>query len=238
MTDLKAMNFFTSVQKQRCHGISGQAKRNPKGKYAQNEWCIACGLMLKGKWIRGISLFCPPFDPSQTTTLIGLLKTARLLRLVRVARKLDRYSEYGAAVLLLLMAGFCLIAHWLACIWYAIAKVERPYLGKSLSYSYLHESTFSPLFFALKKCFVLIIIWPRAWISQTLKELINQLFAYNAWDTVSFHLFISFNLWIRWDSFIFFFSNLVSENYDEEIFFSSPACRLKTSLWNVWMWYL
>ena len=61
----------------------------------------------------------------QTTTLIGLLKTARLLRLVRVARKLDRYSEYGAAVLLLLMAPFALIAHWLACIWYAIGNMER-----------------------------------------------------------------------------------------------------------------
>lgn len=61
----------------------------------------------------------------QTTTLIGLLKTARLLRLVRVARKLDRYSEYGAAVLLLLMATFALIAHWLACIWYAIGNMER-----------------------------------------------------------------------------------------------------------------
>jgi len=64
----------------------------------------------------------------QTTTLIGLLKTARLLRLVRVARKIDRYSEYGAAVLLLLMASFALIAHWLACIWYAIGNVERPML--------------------------------------------------------------------------------------------------------------
>lgn len=53
----------------------------------------------------------------KTTTLIGLLKTARLLRLVRVARKIDRYSEYGAAVLILLMATFALIAHWLACIW-------------------------------------------------------------------------------------------------------------------------
>ena len=61
----------------------------------------------------------------QTTTLIGLLKTARLLRLVRVARKLDRYSEYGAAVLFLLMCTFALIAHWLACIWYAIGSVER-----------------------------------------------------------------------------------------------------------------
>lgn len=63
---------------------------------------------------------------TQTTTLIGLLKTARLLRLVRVARKLDRYSEYGAAVLLLLMATFALIAHWLACVWYAIGNAERP----------------------------------------------------------------------------------------------------------------
>ncbi|XP_076833221.1 potassium voltage-gated channel subfamily H member 2a [Brachyhypopomus gauderio] len=72
-----------------------------------------------------------PFDlliyrsGEETTTLIGLLKTARLLRLVRVARKLDRYSEYGAAVLFLLMCTFALIAHWLACIWYAIGNVER-----------------------------------------------------------------------------------------------------------------
>lgn len=66
-------------------------------------------------------------DSDETTTLIGLLKTARLLRLVRVARKLDRYSEYGAAVLLLLMATFALIAHWLACVWYAIAVQEFPH---------------------------------------------------------------------------------------------------------------
>ncbi|XP_056007213.1 potassium voltage-gated channel subfamily H member 6-like isoform X12 [Ostrea edulis] len=77
-----------------------------------------------------------PFDlllfgskTDETTTLIGLLKTARLLRLVRVARKLDRYSEYGAAVLMLLMLIFALIAHWLACIWYAIGNMERPMLG-------------------------------------------------------------------------------------------------------------
>ena len=57
--------------------------------------------------------------------MIGLLKTARLLRLVRVARKIDRYSEYGAAVLILLMAAFALVAHWLACIWYAIGFAER-----------------------------------------------------------------------------------------------------------------
>uniref|UniRef100_H3D6X2 Potassium voltage-gated channel subfamily H member 7 n=1 Tax=Tetraodon nigroviridis TaxID=99883 RepID=H3D6X2_TETNG len=82
-----------------------------------------------------------PFDllifgsgSDETTTLIGLLKTARLLRLVRVARKLDRYSEYGAAVLMLLMCIFALIAHWLACIWYAIGNMERPYLEHKIGW--------------------------------------------------------------------------------------------------------
>ncbi|XP_055319905.1 potassium voltage-gated channel subfamily H member 6 isoform X4 [Sitodiplosis mosellana] len=73
-------------------------------------------------------------DKDETTTLIGLLKTARLLRLVRVARKIDRYSEYGAAVLILLMATFALIAHWLACIWYAIGKAERPMLKSKIGW--------------------------------------------------------------------------------------------------------
>ncbi|XP_049635009.1 potassium voltage-gated channel subfamily H member 6 isoform X2 [Suncus etruscus] len=82
-----------------------------------------------------------PFDlliyqtgSEEPTTLIGLLKTARLLRLVRVARKLDRYSEYGTAVLFLLMCTFALIAHWLACIWYAIGNVERPYLDPNIGW--------------------------------------------------------------------------------------------------------
>lgn len=57
--------------------------------------------------------------------MFGLLKTARLLRLVRVVRKLDYYSEYGAAVLCLLMLAFALIAHWLACIWFAIGNIEH-----------------------------------------------------------------------------------------------------------------
>ncbi|XP_043498072.1 potassium voltage-gated channel subfamily H member 2 isoform X9 [Polistes fuscatus] len=73
-------------------------------------------------------------DKDETTTLIGLLKTARLLRLVRVARKIDRYSEYGAAVLLLLMASFALIAHWMACIWYAIGNAERPTLKSKVGW--------------------------------------------------------------------------------------------------------
>ena len=56
--------------------------------------------------------------------MFGLLKTARLLRLVRVTRKLDRYSEYGTAVVILLTCLFTLIAHWLACIWHAIGFAE------------------------------------------------------------------------------------------------------------------
>ncbi|XP_038154736.1 potassium voltage-gated channel subfamily H member 6 isoform X2 [Cyprinodon tularosa] len=88
---------------------------------------------IKG-WFPIDLLAATPFDllmsrsgSDEMVTLTSLLKTARLLRLVRVARKLDRYSEYGAAVLFLLMCTFVLIAHWLACIWYAIGFVERPY---------------------------------------------------------------------------------------------------------------
>ena len=64
----------------------------------------------------------------QTMTIAGILKLARLLRLLRVIRKLEQFAEYGAAVLLLLMVTFTLIGHWLACIFYAIAYVERPHL--------------------------------------------------------------------------------------------------------------
>jgi len=67
-------------------------------------------------------------------TVTGVMKTARLLRLLRVARRVDQYSEYGATVLLLLMATFILISHWLACIFYAIAYLERPRLDAPISW--------------------------------------------------------------------------------------------------------
>jgi hypothetical protein len=41
-----------------------------------------------------------------------------------VARKLDHYIEYGAAVLILLIFMFVLIAHWFACVWYTIGNSE------------------------------------------------------------------------------------------------------------------
>ncbi|CAC5424198.1 KCNH7 [Mytilus coruscus] len=71
---------------------------------------------------------------SQTMTIAGFLKLARLLRLLRVLRRIEQFAEYGAAVLMLLMVSFTLIAHWLACIFYAIAYFERPTLVAEISW--------------------------------------------------------------------------------------------------------
>ncbi|RLW09994.1 hypothetical protein DV515_00001870, partial [Chloebia gouldiae] len=66
-----------------------------------------------------------PKDADQgISSLFSSLKVVRLLRLGRVARKLDHYLEYGAAVLVLLVCVFGLVAHWLACIWYSIGDYE------------------------------------------------------------------------------------------------------------------
>ena len=57
------------------------------------------------------------------------------MRLVRVARTLDQYIEYGAAVLILLIFMFVLIAHWLACTWFTIGDYET-HRGVSDSWLY------------------------------------------------------------------------------------------------------
>ena len=62
------------------------------------------------------------------TTLLGFLKVFRLLRLGRVARKIDKYLEYGASTFFLLMLSFCLVAHWMACIFYLIATKYDNYV--------------------------------------------------------------------------------------------------------------
>ncbi|KAJ8246462.1 hypothetical protein GJAV_G00268100 [Gymnothorax javanicus] len=77
-------------------------------------------------------LSCLPYDVINAfenvdegiSSLFSSLKVVRLLRLGRVARKLDNYLEYGAAVLVLLVCVFGLVAHWLACIWYSIGDYE------------------------------------------------------------------------------------------------------------------
>jgi len=58
------------------------------------------------------------------STLIHMLKVARLLRLARLLQKLDRYYQYSVVVLTLLMATFTVLAHGLACIWYFIGRRE------------------------------------------------------------------------------------------------------------------
>ncbi|KAK6642217.1 hypothetical protein RUM44_013940 [Polyplax serrata] len=64
------------------------------------------------------------FDENGIGSLFSALKVVRLLRLGRVVRKLDRYLEYGAAMLILLLCFYMLVAHWLACIWYSIGKSD------------------------------------------------------------------------------------------------------------------
>ena len=56
--------------------------------------------------------------------MVHLLKTVRLLRLLRLLQKMDRYSQHSTVVLTLLMSMFALLAHWMACIWYIIGKME------------------------------------------------------------------------------------------------------------------
>ncbi|XP_050547797.1 potassium voltage-gated channel protein eag isoform X2 [Daktulosphaira vitifoliae] len=63
-------------------------------------------------------------DEEGIGSLFSALKVVRLLRLGRVVRKLDRYLEYGAAMLILLLCFYMLVAHWLACIWYSIGRSD------------------------------------------------------------------------------------------------------------------
>lgn len=56
-------------------------------------------------------------------------------------RKLDRYLEYGAAMLILLLCFYMLVAHWLACIWYYIGRTDADngVRDSHFFYSHLHE---------------------------------------------------------------------------------------------------
>ncbi|XP_011308315.1 potassium voltage-gated channel protein eag isoform X6 [Fopius arisanus] len=63
-------------------------------------------------------------DEDGIGSLFSALKVVRLLRLGRVVRKLDRYLEYGAAMLILLLCFYMLVAHWLACVWYSIGRSD------------------------------------------------------------------------------------------------------------------
>ncbi|XP_046143696.1 potassium voltage-gated channel protein eag isoform X2 [Osmia bicornis bicornis] len=73
-------------------------------------------------------------DEDGIGSLFSALKVVRLLRLGRVVRKLDRYLEYGAAMLILLLCFYMLVAHWLACVWYSIGRSDA---DNGVQYSWL-----------------------------------------------------------------------------------------------------
>ena len=53
-----------------------------------------------------------------------IILVIRLLRVARVARKMDHFAEYSGVVLILLVGAFVLFGHWLACMWFAIGKLQ------------------------------------------------------------------------------------------------------------------
>ncbi|KAK7506782.1 hypothetical protein BaRGS_00002257, partial [Batillaria attramentaria] len=100
---------------------------NKNGQVCYDSRLIALNYM-RG-WFLLDLLAAVPFDllyafDINTGTLIHLLKVARLLRLARLLQKIERYSQYSIFVVAILMCMFALLAHWLACIWYAIGKEE------------------------------------------------------------------------------------------------------------------
>ncbi|CAG5890851.1 unnamed protein product [Menidia menidia] len=83
-----------------------------------------------------------PFDllyAVKVSVVVHLLKTVRLLRLVSLLQKMDRYSQHSTVVLTLLMSMFALLAHWLACIWYIIGKMEIEASDDNWEIGWLHE---------------------------------------------------------------------------------------------------
>ncbi|TMS18165.1 Potassium voltage-gated channel subfamily H member 8 [Larimichthys crocea] len=85
-----------------------------------------------------------PFDllyafSVSVVSMVHLLKTVRLLRLLRLLQKMDRYSQHSTVVLTLLMSMFALLAHWMACIWYIIGKMEMAANAYNWDIGWLHE---------------------------------------------------------------------------------------------------
>ncbi|CAB1458415.1 unnamed protein product [Pleuronectes platessa] len=79
------------------------------------------------------------FHGIHRVSVVHLLKTVRLLRLLRLLQKMDRYSQHSTVVLTLLMSMFALLAHWMACIWYIIGKMEMEANTYNWDIGWLHE---------------------------------------------------------------------------------------------------
>uniref|UniRef100_A0A8C5D953 Voltage-gated delayed rectifier potassium channel KCNH8 n=1 Tax=Gouania willdenowi TaxID=441366 RepID=A0A8C5D953_GOUWI len=87
-----------------------------------------------------VSGICLPTKTCRVVvSVVHLLKTVRLLRLLRLLQKMDRYSQHSTVVLTLLMSMFALLAHWMACIWYVIGKMEMEANAYNWDIGWLHE---------------------------------------------------------------------------------------------------
>ena len=75
---------------------------------------------LKGSFTYG--LLPVTFKPLFNSFIKWINSVIRLLRVARVARKMDHFAEYSGVVLILLVGAFVLFGHWLACMWFAIGK--------------------------------------------------------------------------------------------------------------------
>ncbi|XP_076823616.1 uncharacterized protein LOC143469711 isoform X1 [Clavelina lepadiformis] len=70
-----------------------------------------------------------------------MLKLVRLFRLIRLFHKAERWFQYSAVVLIMLMLAFGLVAHWLACVWLHIGWKEfqlQPFRSNG-GVGWLHE---------------------------------------------------------------------------------------------------
>lgn len=96
---------------------------------------------------------------STTNCLLDYLDKSIFRKLIIVLIS-SRYLEYGAAMLILLLCFYMLVAHWLACIWYSIGRSDA---DNGVQYSWLWKLaniTQSPYSY----------VWPN---DSTSPELIN-----------------------------------------------------------------
>ncbi|XP_011498400.1 PREDICTED: potassium voltage-gated channel subfamily H member 8 [Ceratosolen solmsi marchali] len=119
---------------------------NRKGEVVSNSKSIAWNYFKSWFFVDAVAAL--PFDLLYASDVysgeesghshIHLVKLTRLLRLARLLQKMDRYYQYSAIILTLLMLFFTLVAHWLACIWYIIAEKERLRHEKDWDLGWIH----------------------------------------------------------------------------------------------------
>jgi len=71
-----------------------------------------------------ISLMSGVEQDDSFSGVTGLFKLPRLFRMARFLKKLDVVAAANAFRIVALMVGFCLVAHWFACIWWFVGLNE------------------------------------------------------------------------------------------------------------------